>query len=48
MAEKGFQIASRLRTLTSELRLLERELKSGTISDDSALQEFRTRLTKSA
>ena len=41
MAEKGFQIASRLRTLTSELRLLERDLKSGTISDDAALQEFR-------
>ena len=41
MAEKGFQIASRLRTLTSELRLLEHDLKSGTISDDAALQEFR-------
>src|SRR5690242_13428100 len=41
MADKGFQIASRLRTLTSELRLLERDLKSGTISDDAALQEFR-------
>lgn len=41
MAEKGFQIASQLRTLTSELRLLERELKSGTISDAAALQEFR-------
>src|SRR6476646_8075698 len=41
MADKGFQIASRLRTLTAELRLLERDLKSGTISDDAALQEFR-------
>jgi hypothetical protein len=41
MAEKGFQIASRLRTLTSELRLLESDLKTGTISDDGALQEFR-------
>ena len=41
MAEKEFQIASRLRTLTSEMRLLERDLKSGTISDDAALQEFR-------
>ncbi|MCU1219201.1 MAG: hypothetical protein JWN42_398 [Candidatus Angelobacter sp.] len=41
MAEKGFQIASRLRTLTSELRLLEHDLKIGTISDDGALQEFR-------
>jgi hypothetical protein len=41
MAEKGFQIASRLRTLTAEMRLLERELKTDTISDDAALQEFR-------
>ena len=41
MADKGFQIASRLRTLTAELRALERELKSGTISDAAALQEFR-------
>ncbi len=44
MADKGFQLASRLRTLTADLRLLERELKSGTISDASALQEFRTAL----
>src|SRR5689334_19714357 len=44
MADKGFQLASRLRTLTAELHLLERELKSGTISDVSALQEFRTAL----
>jgi hypothetical protein len=41
MAEKGFQIASRLRTLTAEIRLLERELKTGAVSDDAALQEFR-------
>jgi hypothetical protein len=41
MAEKGFQIASQLRTLTAEMRLLERELKTGAISDDAALQEFR-------
>ena len=41
MADKGFQIASRLRTLTSELRVLERELKSNTISDVAALQDFR-------
>jgi hypothetical protein len=41
MAEKSFQIASNLRTLTTELRLLERDLKSGTISDAAALQEFR-------
>jgi len=41
MAEKGFQIASRLRALTAELRLLEGDLKSGAISDAAALQEFR-------
>jgi hypothetical protein len=41
MADKGFQIASRLRTLTSELRVLERELKSDAISDAAAVQEFR-------
>jgi hypothetical protein len=41
MADQGFQIASRLRTLTSELRTLEQELKSGVISDASALHDFR-------
>jgi hypothetical protein len=41
MADQGFHIASRLRTLTSELRTLERELKSGVISDASALHDFR-------
>lgn len=41
MAEKGFQIATNLRTLTAELHAMERELKSGTISDPTALQEFR-------
>ena len=41
MADKGFQIASRLRNLTSELRVLERELKSSTISDVATLQDFR-------
>jgi hypothetical protein len=41
MADKGFQIASRLRSLTSEIRVLERELKSNTVSDVSALQDFR-------
>jgi len=44
MADQGFQLASRLRMLTAELRQLERDLKSGTISDASALQEFRTAL----
>jgi hypothetical protein len=41
MADKGFQIASRLRSLTAELRALERELKSDAISDAPALQDFR-------
>jgi hypothetical protein len=41
MADQGFHIASRLRSLTSELRGLERDLKSATISDVAALQDFR-------
>ena len=41
MADQGFQLASRLRALTAELRQLERDLKSGIISDAAALQEFR-------
>lgn len=41
MADTGFHIASRLRTLTAELRQLERELKSGRGSDPGAMHEFR-------
>jgi hypothetical protein len=41
MADHGFQIASRLRSLTAELRTLERELKSEKVSDIGALHEFR-------
>jgi hypothetical protein len=41
MADQGFQIASRLRQLTTELRALERDLKSGVISDAVALHDFR-------
>ena len=41
VSDRGFQIASRLRTLSSELRSLERDLKSGNISDVAALQDFR-------
>lgn len=41
MADKGFQIDSRLRSLTAEIRGLERDLKTGTISDASSLQDFR-------
>jgi hypothetical protein len=41
MADKDFQIVSRLRALTAELRVAERDLKTGGISDAAALQEFR-------
>jgi hypothetical protein len=41
MADKGFQIDSRLRSLTAELRGLGRDLKTGTISDVASLQDFR-------
>jgi hypothetical protein len=41
MEDKGFQIASRLRMLSAELRGLERDLKSGSISDAAALHDFR-------
>ncbi|HEY1526085.1 MAG TPA: hypothetical protein VGH51_07590 [Candidatus Angelobacter sp.] len=44
MADKSFQIASKLRTLTAELRVLGHELKSGAISDAAALQDFRNAL----
>jgi len=41
MADKGFQIASRLRALIVELRALERDLKFDAVPDAIALQEFR-------
>ncbi|MBZ5507020.1 MAG: hypothetical protein LAO78_16310 [Acidobacteriia bacterium] len=41
MADKSFQLASRLRSLTAELRGLEQELKSSPISDAAALHDFR-------
>jgi hypothetical protein len=41
MADPGFHLVSRLRALTSELSQLERELKSGRVSDAVALHEFR-------
>src|SRR5262249_15754130 len=41
MADQGFQLASRLRSLTAELRALERDLKSGVVSDGLALLDFR-------
>ena len=41
MADPGFHLVSRLRALTDELRELERELKSGRVSDGAALHEFR-------
>lgn len=42
MADQGFQLASRLRQLTTELRALERDLKSGAIADAGTMHEFRT------
>jgi len=41
MADSGFHLASRLRTLTTELRALERDLKSDAVSDGAALTDFR-------
>jgi hypothetical protein len=41
MTDPDFHLLSRLRTLTAELRQLERELKSGRASDPAALHEFR-------
>jgi hypothetical protein len=41
MADQGFQLASRLRSLTAELRALEHDLKSGVVSDIAALLDFR-------
>ena len=41
MGDNSFQIASRLRNLTVELRTLERDLKSGKVSDAAAMHEFR-------
>lgn len=47
MADKGFQIDSRLRSLTGELRALERDLKAGVISDIAVLQDFRQAIDES-
>jgi hypothetical protein len=41
MADLGFQIVSKLRRLTAELRTLERELKAEKVTDAAALHEFR-------
>lgn len=41
MPDQGFHIASRLRALTAELHALERDLKSGPVSDAPALLDFR-------
>ena len=41
MPDQGFNIASRLRALTAELRALERELKTGPVSDHAGLHDFR-------
>jgi hypothetical protein len=47
MADKGFQIDSRLRSLTEELRALERDLKTEMVSDISVLQDFRQAMDES-
>jgi hypothetical protein len=44
MADAGFVIAASLRKLTSELRVLERQLQTAPLSDLTALQEFRQAL----
>lgn len=44
MADAGFVIAASLRKLTSELRVLERQLQTAPLSDLAALQEFRQAL----
>ncbi len=44
MADAGFVIAASLRRLTSELRVLERQLQTAPLSDHAALQEFRQAL----
>lgn len=41
MAEQGFNLTARLRSLTSDMRTLERDLKSGDLSDLSTLHDFR-------
>lgn len=41
MADHGFNLGSRLRALTEELRTLERDLKAGAASDATAMHDFR-------
>jgi hypothetical protein len=41
MADPGLHLVSRLRALTADLRQLERELKSGRVTDTATLHEFR-------
>jgi hypothetical protein len=42
MPDQGFNFASRLRALTTELRALERDLKAGAVSDAAvAMHDFR-------
>jgi hypothetical protein len=41
MGDQGFHLAARLRGLTSEMRVLERDLQTGELSDFSALHDFR-------
>jgi hypothetical protein len=41
MPDQGFNFASRLRALTTELRTLERDLKAGSISEPAGMHDFR-------
>jgi hypothetical protein len=41
MPDQGFNFASRLRALTTELRALERDLKGGAASEPAGMHDFR-------
>jgi hypothetical protein len=41
MADQSFNFVSRLRTLTTELRALERDFKAGYVCDPAAMHDFR-------
>jgi hypothetical protein len=44
MPDQGFNFASRLRALTTELRALERDFKAGSVADAAAMHDFRQTL----
>ncbi|HEY7402845.1 MAG TPA: hypothetical protein VIB39_04950 [Candidatus Angelobacter sp.] len=41
MADQGFNFATRLRALTTELQALERDFKAGSVADPPAMHDFR-------